>query len=105
MKVIVTATWPKGLISAIWRFFTKVWIARCTTLHTKANTVTMLHLDHQIQYAFCTYSHSLFKSDQLLFSKGLKEQLSMTAMAKQHWIKAVAIATKDFLAVHKMSPA
>eukprot|EP00957_Ditylum_brightwellii_P120536 9196040-Ditylum_brightwellii.AAC.1 len=36
-KEIATATWPKGLVSVIWRFFTKVWIARCNTLHTKAN--------------------------------------------------------------------
>eukprot|EP00957_Ditylum_brightwellii_P143507 10932359-Ditylum_brightwellii.AAC.1 len=105
MKEVVTAAWPKGLISAIWKFFTKVWIAQCNTLHTKANMVTMTHLDQQIRFAFRTYSHSLFTLDQLLFSKGLKEQLSMTATAKQHWLEAVAIAVKDFLAVHKMSPA
>eukprot|EP00957_Ditylum_brightwellii_P081868 6227387-Ditylum_brightwellii.AAC.1 len=37
MKQVTTSAWPKGLISVIWRFFTKVWIARCTTLHKKAN--------------------------------------------------------------------
>eukprot|EP00957_Ditylum_brightwellii_P074735 5680432-Ditylum_brightwellii.AAC.1 len=104
-KEIMTAAWSKGLLSAIWGLFTKVWIAQRNTLYTKANMVTMLHLDQQIRYAFHTYSHSLFTSDQLLFSKGLKEQLSMTATAKQHWLEAVAIAAKDFLAVHKMSPA
>eukprot|EP00957_Ditylum_brightwellii_P000881 69919-Ditylum_brightwellii.AAC.1 len=54
-------------------FFTKVWISRCNTLHTKANMVTMSHLDQQIRYAFHTYSHSLFKLDLLLFSTGLNE--------------------------------
>eukprot|EP00957_Ditylum_brightwellii_P205827 15345623-Ditylum_brightwellii.AAC.1 len=65
----------------------------------------MSHLDQQIRYAFHTYSQSLFKSDHLLFSTGLNEQLSMTATAKQHWLEAVKIAAKAFLAVHKMPPA
>eukprot|EP00957_Ditylum_brightwellii_P047303 3593657-Ditylum_brightwellii.AAC.1 len=41
----------------------------------------------------------------LHFSKGLDERLSMTATAKQHWLEAVKIAAKSFLAAHKLPPA
>eukprot|EP00957_Ditylum_brightwellii_P180946 13785642-Ditylum_brightwellii.AAC.1 len=71
----------------------------------KRSHISNLEICHQGLDSTVQYSPHKGKYDQLHFSKGLNEHLSMTAMAKQYWLEAVEIVAKDFLAVHKMPPA
>ena len=42
---ITKEQWARGLISAIWRVFTQLWISRCNRMHEKKYSKDPSHLD------------------------------------------------------------
>eukprot|EP00957_Ditylum_brightwellii_P023302 1758753-Ditylum_brightwellii.AAC.1 len=64
---------------------------------------TNLVMDKQVRKAF-TLKHSMFTSDQLLFSTPLTEQLQTSHECNRLWLESVQIVVHDFTMFHKRSP-
>eukprot|EP00957_Ditylum_brightwellii_P193554 14739085-Ditylum_brightwellii.AAC.1 len=61
-------------------------------------------INKEITTAYNTLKHSMFQSDQLLFTKTLENRLQTSIMAKTAWLEAVKIAVHNFQHIHKHSP-
>ena len=96
--------WAKGLISAIWRVFTQLWISRCNHMHGKKYNIDPSHLDPKIRHAYRTLAHNLSTSDRHLFNTPLKKRLKTCPVSKLHWLDAVNLAATLFRKSHNIPP-
>eukprot|EP00957_Ditylum_brightwellii_P211452 15366181-Ditylum_brightwellii.AAC.2 len=83
--------------------FYNIWKACSAYLHSPLGIDNKSHLNKQIRHAYDTLSHAMSRTDSLLFSAPLHDQLEMSDMSKIARLDAVKIAEHDFTVINKQS--
>eukprot|EP00957_Ditylum_brightwellii_P074116 5631885-Ditylum_brightwellii.AAC.1 len=81
----------------------EIWNAQNAHLHMEMKDTHSTFLNKQVRNAFAL-QHSMFETDQLLFSMPLQDQLDGSQDAKRMWSELVKIAMHDFTTIHKSTP-